>query len=151
MRLAEAAGLAISDLTLNHEVPHIIVQQHEWRSLKTISSERKIPLVGVSLWAAQRIIINSDNLHAFPRYNKANTTNANSASAALNKWLRGYVPPGCSIHSFRHSIRDRLRAVACPSEMIDQIGGWSRKSIGQGYGNGYCLEQLEIKLSQALI
>ena len=30
--------------------------------------------------------------------------------------------------SFIHSVtsmRDRLRAVNCPSDMIDQIGGWS--------------------------
>ena len=29
------------------------------------------------------------------------------------------------MHSFRHSMRDRLRAVSCPSEMVDQIGGRS--------------------------
>jgi len=36
-------------------------------------------------------------------------------------------------------MRDRLRAVNCPTEMIDQIGGWSRETIGQGYGEGYDL------------
>ena len=36
-------------------------------------------------------------------------------------------------------MRDRLRAVNCPAEMIDQIGGWSRENIGQGYGEGYDL------------
>ena len=34
-------------------------------------------------------------------------------------------------------MRDRLRAVSCPSEMIDQIGGWSKRSVGEGYGQGY--------------
>ena len=43
------------------------------------------------------------------------------------------------IHGFRHSFRDRLRAVECPSEIIDQLGGWSLRSIGQGYGTGYDL------------
>ena len=57
--------------------------------------------------------------------------------AALNKWLKSRVPEGCVIHSFRHSLRDRLRAVQCPSDMIDQIGGWSTASVGQGYGEGY--------------
>ena len=41
------------------------------------------------------------------------------------------------IHGFRHSFRDRLRAVECPSEIIDQLGGWSLKSVGQGYGEGF--------------
>ena len=34
-------------------------------------------------------------------------------------------------------MRDRLRAVNCPSEMIDQIGGWTRDTVGQGYGSEY--------------
>ena len=46
------------------------------------------------------------------------------------------------IHGFRHSFRDRLRAVECPSEIIDQLGGWSLKSVGQGYGKGYELSVL---------
>ena len=43
------------------------------------------------------------------------------------------------IHSFRHSIRDRLRAVQCPSDMIDEIGGWTTAGVGQGYGVGFQL------------
>ena len=41
------------------------------------------------------------------------------------------------IHCFRHSFRYRLRAVECPLEIIDQLGGWSFKSVMQGYGKGY--------------
>ena len=77
--------------------------------------------------------------YAFPRYTSAKGTNANSASAAINKWLESRVPEGCVIHSFRHSLRDRLRAVQCPSDMIDQIGGWSTAGVGQSYGEGYGL------------
>ena len=46
------------------------------------------------------------------------------------------------IHGFRHSFRDKLRAKECPSEIIDQLGGWSLKSVGQGYGQGYSLQKL---------
>ena len=53
------------------------------------------------------------------------------------------MPDGCVIHSFRHSLRDRLRAVQCPSDMIDQLGGWTTASVGQGYGEGYSLEALK--------
>jgi len=148
LRLSEAAGLHREDLVLHHKIPHLIVPAHPWRTLKTSASERKVPLVGASLWAAQRIV--SEDLHrvfAFPRYNRSEQTNGNSASAALNKWLKSYVPEGCSIHSFRHSMRDRLRAVNCPSEMIDQIGGWSRDTVGQGYGSGYELDVLNTYLN----
>ena len=63
--------------------------------------------------------------------------NANSASAALNKWMKEKLSESYVIHGFRHSFRDRLRAVECPSDIIDQLGGWRLKSVGQGYGIGY--------------
>ena len=68
--------------------------------------------------------------------------NANSASAALNKWLKEKLSDSYVIHGFRHSFRDRLRAVECPSEIIDQLGGWSLRSVGEGYGKGYELSVL---------
>ena len=58
---------------------------------------------------------------------------------------------GCSMHGFRHSMRDRLRAVNCPTEIVDQIGGWSPDSIGQGYGRGYQLEQLQQFMSEVVL
>ena len=140
MRLSEAAGLHIDDIKLDCEIPHIDLKPHAWRGLKTRGSQRQIPLVGASLWAAKRVKeTNTASPYAFPRYTSARGTNANSASAAINKWLRPRVPEGCVIHSFRHSLRDRLRAVQCPSDMIDQIGGWSTAGVGQSYGEGYGL------------
>ena len=152
LRLSEAAGLHKDDLVLDHDVPHLIIQRHPWRPFKTDASDRKVPLVGASLWAAQRIIKQAtSSSFAFSRYNRSELTNGNSASAALNKWLKSYVPEGCSIHSFRHSLRDRLRAVNCPSEMIDQIGGWSRDTVGQGYGQGYDLLNVQEVMQKILV
>ena len=145
MRLAEGTGLLKQDLVgLNTDLPYVCVTKHPWRKLKTASSERKIPLVGEALWAAKRIS-EADNASefAFPRYNRTSTTAANSASAALNKWLKQYVPEGCTMHSFRHSMRDRLRAVQCPADITDQIGGWTTDGVGQGYGSGYPLSVLQ--------
>ena len=50
------------------------------------------------------------------------------------------MPEGYVIRSFRHSIRDRLRAVECPSDIIDAIGGWTTTGVGQRYGFGKPLE-----------
>ena len=97
--------------------------------------------MGVSLWSAKRILENNnDGPFAFPLYTNDKITNANSASAALNKWLRNRLGEGNVFHGFRHSIRDRLRAVECPSDLIDQIGGWAIRSVGEGYGVGHSLE-----------
>jgi integrase len=151
MRLAEGAGLLKQDLVgLDTDLPYICVTKHPWRNLKTASSERKIPLVGEALWAARRIS-EADNASdlAFPRYNRTSPTAANSASAALNKWLKQYVPEGCTMHSFRHSMRDRLRAVQCPADITDQIGGWTTDGVGQGYGSGYPMSVLKEWLEKA--
>ena len=122
-------------------IPYVDIKPHPWRSLKTKSSIRKVPLVGASLWSARRILeSDNDAPYAFPIYTNKKMTNSNSASAALNKWLRNRLGEGNVIHGFRHSMRDRLRAVECPSDIIDAIGGWKTFGVGQGYGSGYGLE-----------
>ncbi|MCP1168487.1 site-specific integrase [Limimaricola litoreus] len=119
------------------------ITPHPWRRLKTAGSTREVLLVGSAQWAAKRLLAaHGGSGFAFPRYNKTDTTNANAASAGLNKWLKAYVPEGATIHSFRHSMRDRLRAVECPADIIDQIGGWQTEGVGQGYGQGYPVDVL---------
>ena len=98
-----------------------------------------MPLVGASLWAAQRIKQSVSSCFAFDRYTDSQQCRANSASNALNKWMQTNFRDDIVIHGFRHALRDRLRAVQCPSDMIDQIGGWSTAGVGQAYGEGYAL------------
>ena len=141
-RLSEIAGLLISDINVETDYPYLRIQPHPWRSLKTKSSERNVPLVGAALWSAQRIKDNQESIFAFPMYSNEKNCNANSASAALNKWLKAYVPDGCVVHSFRHSLRDRLRALECPKDIIDCIGGWERYGVGESYGDGYPIKIL---------
>jgi integrase len=141
MRLSEAAGLHKDDIILDAPIPYISLQPHSWRRLKTKGSARLIPLIGASLWAAKRIQ-QRDSRYAFPRYCDGKICNANSASAALNKWMKPRLRDNAVVHSFRHSMRDRLRAVECPSDIIDQIGGWSASSVGASYGKGYELPVL---------
>ena len=138
MRLSEACGLLSSDIVLDTDIPHISLREYQWRRLKTSSSTRVIPLVGASLWAAEQIKAKETEF-TFPKYCNTQKCNANSASASLNKWLKPRLPNGCVIHSFRHSLRDRLRTVECPSDIVDAIGGWTTEGIGQRYGKGYDL------------
>ena len=35
------------------------------------------------------------------------------------------------------SVVSLLRAAQCPSEIIDQIGGWRAVGVGEGYGVGF--------------
>ena len=142
MRLSEAVGLLVDDLVLDSEQPHIKLVLHPHRRLKTGASERTIPLVGSSLWAAKRIKENSSSKFCFSRYCTEDNCNSNSASAAINKWIKKVISSEAVIHGLRHGFRDRLRAAEAPMDMIDQLGGWSLRSVGQGYGDGYQLDLL---------
>jgi integrase len=141
MRLSEALGLVWGDVRLDHEYPHINLVEHPWRQLKTSGSKRLVPLVGVSLEAIK--VMHQQGFSTqflFPSYTNEAKCNGNSASAALNKWLKQYTGQGV-IHSFRHSFRDRLREAEVDIELTDQLGGWASSTIGQSYGSGHTLKQ----------
>ena len=147
MRLSEALGLVWDDIHLEHEFPHLDLKPHPWRRLKTSSSKRIIPLVGTSLEAIKVMHGQCDNPFLFKSYASKDGCNGNSCSATLNKWLKQYVSDAV-IHSFRHSFRDRLRNSGVQTEMIDQLGGWSRQSVGRSYGNGFSLRLLHLEMKQ---
>ena len=124
MRLSEAAGLARKDIVLDADIPHVIIRPHLWGRLKTKGSEKTLPLVGCSLRTAKRAVEASQHsLHLFLRYCDDRGCKANSASNALNQWIQIDFLDDIVMHGVRHAMRDRLSAVSCPSEMIDQIGG----------------------------
>ena len=62
--------------------------------------------------------------------------------ALLKNGLSKIVGREYVVHSLRYFFQDRLHAKECPSDLIDQIGGWTTAGAGEGYGKGY---QLEVK------
>tara|TARA_B110000444_G_C18810096_1_gene582096 strand:+ start:337 stop:816 length:480 start_codon:yes stop_codon:yes gene_type:complete len=138
----------LEDIHLDEDVPYIDLKPHPHRRLKTASSKRIIPLTGLSLWAVKRLVCANPDLYCFPRYTKDNRCHSNSASAAINKWIKTVAGPNDVIHGLRHSFRDRLRAIEAPLDMIDQLGGWSLKTVGQTYGDGYNLKTMSKHLQR---
>ena len=139
-RLAEIVGLRLEDIDLDNELLHI--RPNSARRLKNKTSERVVPLVGYAKLATEQALIKADDQWLFSQYIKAGHCYATHASNAANKWLKKDFG-GLTAHSLRHTFRDRLRAVECPMDMIDQIGGWrSVGGIGAGYGHGYSKAQL---------
>jgi integrase len=143
-RLGEVTGLALSDLVLDADIPHLIFKEHPWRSLKTYGSARNVPLVGASLWAATRIVqtAKTDQYFAFPRYTTTKKCNASSASAIVVQFIRAQGINRVA-HELRHSIQDRLRNVECPKEISYAIDGHAHQDVGDSYGNGYSLHVLK--------
>ena len=132
-----------------YEYLHISLTLHPWWLLKTTGSKRLIPIVGAAYEAVKIMHRQRKTPFLFNSYKDVNSCNGNSCSAALNKWLKHRLPEGCVIHSFRHSLRDRLRAVECPTDIIDAIGGWTTAGIGNQYGLGHKLET-KLKWMKAL-
>ena len=111
------------------------------RRLKTKNSKRTLPLVGYARTAMGLALKSADDTYLFPRYINKGSCQSTHASNALNRWLKKDF--GLTGHSLRHTFRDRLRAVECPLELIDQIGGWrSITTVGAGYGDGYSLDSM---------
>ena len=138
-RLAEIVGLELEDIDLEQGVIHI--RPNAVRRLKTRNSKRTLPLVGYARTAMELALKFADDTYLFPRYIKKGSCQATHASNALNRWLKKDF--GLTGHSLRHTFRDRLRAVECPLELIDQIGGWrSITTVGTGYGDGYGMDKL---------
>ena len=140
-RLAEIVGLRLQDIDLENDLIHI--RPNSARRLKTRNSQRRLPLVGYAKVAMEKALTHSDDQYLFPRYIKNGVCKADHASAALGKWLKKDFD-GLKAHCLRHTFRDRLRAVECPIDLIDQIGGWkSVSSIGNSYGRGYAFQKIK--------
>jgi integrase len=151
--LSAIINYAYSELDLDKRNPFtkLYIRPNSARRLKNKTSERVVPLVGYAKLATEQALIKADDQWLFPQYIKSGHCYATHASNAVNKWLKkDFV--GLTAHCLRHTFRDRMRAVECPSDMIDQIGGWrSVSGIGARYGQGYNLEQLRIWLIRCSI
>lgn len=130
-RESELIGLRAEDIVLEDDIPYIWIRPRKNRALKTPTSERKIPLVGSSLFAFTQLP------SGFTHYR-----NADTASTTINKYLReNDLKPTAShsLYSLRHTFKDRLRDAQAPEEIIDELMG--HKKSGPKYGRGHILER----------
>jgi len=131
-RPSEIANLLPSSFRLSHKVPHVAIEPREDpddpREIKTESSRRLVPLVGVALAAAER-----HHKLGFPRYRDRE----NDLSATLNKYLRAHKLLPTSTHtlySFRHSFEDRMKEGGLEDELRRLLMGHAidRPKYGEG-------------------
>ncbi|MBG6202700.1 integrase [Labrenzia sp. EL_13] len=137
-RPSEICNIEPGRIHLDHEIPHIVVDFDESREIKTESSTRRIPLVGIALEAMKHA------RQGFPKYRDKE----NSFSAAMLKHLRRreLLPSERHIvYSIRHSFEDRLKAAHVDPEMRRLLMGHSidRPEYGEGGDLSFRLELLK--------
>lgn len=132
----EIAGLRISDVHLNDKYPHLIVEWHEERRVKTASSIRPVPLIGDALEAVREALLlreASEDPHLrnsvlgkqgflFPQY--VGPRGGDALSAALMKHVRKFTEDKRHVvYSLRHEATDRLRLAGVSKMDEDAIMG----------------------------
>ncbi|AWI57202.1 site-specific integrase [Sinorhizobium fredii] len=127
LRLGEVCNLRPQDIRLNDEVPHVEVADRDDRRQKTDYSIRRVPLVGVSLWAMKQ------RPSGFKRYQDK----ADHASALINKVMRSaeLMPSDDhTVYSLRHSFQDRIENAGCSDRMQADLMGheFGRPIYGDG-------------------
>lgn len=130
-RPSEICNLEPHAIRLSNKVPHLSIEPRDDpdnpREIKTESSRRLVPLVGVALEAAKR------HKAGFPLYRNRE----NDLSATLNKYLRANAllpTKSHTVYSFRHSFEDRMKEGGLEDELRRLLMGHTvdRPKYGSG-------------------
>lgn len=137
-RPSEICNLPPERIHLKADVPYITVDFQEERVIKTESSVRDIPLIGVALAVMRHFP------KGFPRYRDREDT----LSATLMKHLRAkkLLPTDAHrVYSTRHSFEKRMLEAGLDYEFRKSILGHSidREKYGDGGSMDWRLEQLK--------
>ncbi len=153
VRIGEAIYLRTEDLHLDEPIPYIYIHANKelGRKIKNPNSERKVPLVGISLVAAQKALaLNTGTGWLFNHPPGAlRDTGRSSHTANVIAWLHTILPQAKGSHSFRYAMETRLTLDGCEQGIIDAIEGHVSKTksrIASGYFGGYPLDRLQAAL-----
>nr|WP_192808360.1 tyrosine-type recombinase/integrase [Oceanicola granulosus] len=130
LRPSEVLLCPLEDFCLDDEIPFIRVAAHG-RELKQRHTARDIPLLGVSLAAARRIVARG----GIQRYRDK----SNAWSSLVNKFLDAHglkETPQHSAYSLRHYVEDALLEAGVDDRVRADILGhkYDRPSYGAGGG-----------------
>lgn len=141
-RLSEICNLSEDFIVLNHEVPHLRIEPREDpddpREIKTASSIRSIPLVGVALEVFKKFP------QGFPRY----ADKGSSLSATLNKFLAEnelLETDRHVVYSLRHSFEDRMKDAGLSDELRRILMGHALDRAEYGSGGALDWRRRELK------
>jgi integrase len=154
--LGELVQLSISDVRIDHEYPHLSINEtptvggHE-KSVKSDAGIRLVPLhadllaMGFGEFVIKRGGQDKPTVRLFKdmKYGcdgQASTEYSKIFARVLDKV--GLTDPKLVFHSFRHGMEDALRDAGFQPYVIDAILGHADNSIGGKYGKGVSLSVL---------
>lgn len=129
-RGSEIVGLRVEDVDVEGPYPHIRVQWHEDRRVKTKVSIRSVPLIGDALAAAfEALSVSKGEKMLFPHY--AYEGGADAVSQNLMKKLRKHTQNKRHVvYSLRHNMKDYLVSAGVPERDEHRILGHSLGGVG---------------------
>jgi len=149
-RIGEIAGLRVRDVFIEVPTPYIYINAEE-RSIKTEVSERYVPLVGVSLWAAKVAVTRSGSKWLFPSYVENGKVKSRTISASCSKWTKKITNTQKTPHSFRHTLNGKFKDLEVSEEIRDAIFGWGSKKQSRHYGRPHSIDTCVKYLEQAKV
>ncbi|MCV9907069.1 tyrosine-type recombinase/integrase [Brucella sp. HL-2] len=141
-RPSELCNITPQHIMLSHRVPHIVIQPRhdpkDPREIKTGSSVRTIPLVGIAHDVFKK------HRAGFPRYKDKEDL----LSATLNKFFKNnelFPTDDHTIYSLRHAFEDRMKEAGLDDELRRLLMGHTvdRPRYGTGGSLEWRKEQME--------
>ncbi|MGG9998711.1 DUF6538 domain-containing protein [Pseudovibrio ascidiaceicola] len=144
LRPSEVIGAKLEHFKTTHNVPHISIEEYRaegfMRKLKTKWSAREVPLVGVSLEAARRLV----KLGGVQKY----YLKSDQWSALINKVLDEHKLRETEQHtaySLRHSFEDSLLEAGVDHRLRVELMGHSYERPKYGEGGSLQLKREQIE------
>jgi integrase len=153
MRLGEILQLLKSDVKEENAVWYFDVNKGEGKSLKTVSSKRRVPIHRTLI--DMGLIDHVKSGHQSGRiFAEIKVGSDGYHSHHFSKWWGrfaahvGFKTPRTAFHSFRHNFLDALRAAETPEYINKALAGHSDNSVHSQYGGGAMLSQLKTAIDK---
>ena len=134
-RLSEVTGLTADDVKSKASIAHILIRKNAIRELKTSVSERSVP---INVRLKNALVQQCKGKKGSDPVFRENNRKTNNISAKINKAIRAAgIPetPKLVGYSFRHTMKEAMRAADIPMEDQWYLLGHTNPTIASRYGS----------------
>jgi integrase len=153
MRMGEIVQLLVADVKQDGDIWYFDVNKAEGKSLKTVSSKRRVPvhrtLVELGLLDKVKSGKAKDRIFSDIQPGKDGYYSHNP-SKWWGRYSRqvGFKSKKTAFHSFRHNFKDALQAAEAPEYIAKALMGHAEKSVHGQYGSGPPLSALHLAVDK---